>query len=401
MERRIFIFLVFFAVRALSQATYEWVNIDCGTETNYEDRYGLQWVTDDEFIWTGKNKQVSSSVVVLEQMESLRFFTEQNKNCYSIPASTGVRYFIRAAFFYGNYDGISNPPTFDLEIDGNKWVTVVTSITETVYHEVIYMAKGENISVCVTRTRDNEFPFISSIETWPLPKEMYAGMDRNFAWLKSYRYRYGGTDTIWYPDDNYKRIWDPLNPSGLIPVTADFTSLISSTVDDPPEKGLLKAVEAENPTDSINLEFPFPNSNRFTYLSIYYAEMTELFNDTRSFGFVVDGQDLDLIVSPSYQICSGIWSKTKSSGPLTVDLNPAEGSTLPPIISLIEVYSASDPLITTGTSLDDMNGLDAFISSFTKLQGWSGEPCLPSDTVWQWLNCSGDDPPRITSMYDF
>ncbi|KAF8397573.1 hypothetical protein HHK36_016493 [Tetracentron sinense] len=154
------------------------------------------------------------------------------------------------------------------------------------------MANQDNISVCVTRTRDNEFPFISSLETWPLPKGMYAGMDTKFAWLKSYRFHYRGTDVIWYPAEDYKRIWDPSNPSGLISVTANFTSLISTTVNYPPEKALLQAVEAQNPTDSINLEFEFPNSNRFNYLSLGYAEMLELgIDDTRSFGFVVDSPE--------------------------------------------------------------------------------------------------------------
>ncbi|KAM7501996.1 hypothetical protein LguiB_000900 [Lonicera macranthoides] len=45
-----------------------------------------------------------------------------------------------------------------------------------------------------------------------------------------------------------------------------------------------------------------------------------------------------------------------------------------------------------------VDGLAVLISSFVQLEGWSGEPCLPSDTVWQWLGCTGTDPPRVTSI---
>ncbi|KAM7501999.1 hypothetical protein LguiB_000903 [Lonicera macranthoides] len=43
-----------------------------------------------------------------------------------------------------------------------------------------------------------------------------------------------------------------------------------------------------------------------------------------------------------------------------------------------------------------MDGLGVIISGFfEKLKGWSGEPCLPIDTTWQWLGCAGNDPPRV------
>ncbi|MBA0864937.1 hypothetical protein Goshw_007464 [Gossypium schwendimanii] len=46
-----------------------------------------------------------------------------------------------------------------------------------------------------------------------------------------------------------------------------------------------------------------------------------------------------------------------------------------------------------------VNGLEVLISAFQQLQGWSREQCIPNDTVWQWLNCMGDNPPRVTSIY--
>lgn len=107
------------------------------------------------------------------------------------------RYFIRAMFKYGNYDGLSNAPSFDLEIDGNKMMTIETLIDDIVYSEVIYTSRGDNISVCLTRIRDKEYPFISSLEAWPLDDNMYVGMNRDLAWIMSYRYNYGTEDWIY------------------------------------------------------------------------------------------------------------------------------------------------------------------------------------------------------------
>ncbi|MBN8143083.1 hypothetical protein J0J23_22530, partial [Vibrio vulnificus] len=82
-------------------------------------------------------------------------------------------------------------PTFDLEFDGNKWVTVETSMEYCVFYELIYPSKGHNISVCLARTQDEQYPFISMLEAWSLPEESYSLMSLDTAWIKTYRLNYG------------------------------------------------------------------------------------------------------------------------------------------------------------------------------------------------------------------
>ncbi|RVW57063.1 putative LRR receptor-like serine/threonine-protein kinase [Vitis vinifera] len=216
MEIRVLLFLVFLPLIALSQDTWDWLNIDGGSEISYDARNGLEWKTDEDFISTGKNKMVSiSSYNSLGRLNTLR---------------------------------------------------------------------ADNISVCLARTHDNQFPFISSLELWPMDDDMYEGMSRDLAWHQSYR----------------------------VPELYSFSGQYSST--------------------------------------------------------------------------------------LNVELQPTANSTLPPSISAIEVYTASDPLATIGTSEDDSDGLASLVSSLEQLEGWSGDPCPPNNTVWQWLGCSGNDPPRVTSL---
>ncbi|KAK3010792.1 hypothetical protein RJ639_012606 [Escallonia herrerae] len=237
----------------MNSHTSQWLAIDCGSFISTTEN-DIDWQTDDRFINTGSNQQLR--VFSFEILDSFRLFTEQNKNCYTLPMSQPSRYFIRAAFNYGNYDKLSKPPPFDLEIDGNKWTTVVTSLTKIEFYEVIYTSRGDNVSVCFARTKANQFPFISSLEAWPIPDKMYTQMGRNLAWLNSYRYNYGTND---------------------------------------------------------------PN---------------------------------DVILG--VQNCTGAWAIINEAGTIiTAELRPTSESTLPPIISAIELYTASDALITTGTSQDD------------------------------------------------
>lgn len=62
---------------------------------------------------------------------------------------------------------LSRPPSFKLESDGNLWanVTSSTSQEEPVHHKVIYRTVQKQTTVCLVHTRDNEVPFISSLDT--------------------------------------------------------------------------------------------------------------------------------------------------------------------------------------------------------------------------------------------
>ncbi|TYH56246.1 hypothetical protein ES332_D08G003600v1, partial [Gossypium tomentosum] len=321
----------------------------------------------DDYIKTGDNKQVAStSSSDIEQLNTLRVFSEQSKNCYTIPTPTSTRYFMRAMFWYGNYDGHSKPPTFDLEFDGNKWATV--------------------------------FPFIPRLESLPLPDDMYPQMRRDMAWFISYRYNYGADDRILgYPDDQYNRIWEPQIPPGLDSLTANFTSLDETSVNVPPDSAIIKAVEA-SAMDTINLSFGFDNVSHLDHVEMYFTEPFLETSETRSFNVTVNRSFVNTTIS-EYQICTSVWANLQSVGTLDIQLVPTEDSTLAPIISAIEVYTVSQPLVIATTSQNDLDGLEEFIDTFDQLKGWSGDPCLPNDTIWQWLNCSTNQPPRVTSIY--
>ncbi|KAL2487821.1 Leucine-rich repeat transmembrane protein kinase protein [Forsythia ovata] len=400
MEKWVLLYFALFNLKAFAQDT--WLGIDCGSATSTKTIGGV-WQTDGAFIKTGTNQFVSSeNFQPLALLNTLRAFPMQNKNCYALPARATTRYFIRAIFLYGNYDSLSKPPTFDLEIDGNKWMTVVSSSTEILHYEIIYTTTGDTISVCLARTQANQFPFISSLEAWPIfDNNVYIHMNRDLAWLNTYRYNYGANDWILgYPLDTYNRLWEPMAQSGLLNTSADTgTILTNKPYEYPPDSAVLDAMEAQNATDSISLSFGPIKLNSLIYIEAYFTEMSlDTVTETREFGFYVGNKQLTTVFT-EYGICTAVWALVQpSNSSLTIELRPTKISTLPPIISAIEVYTASDPLVTTRTSQNDLDGLEVFVSTFEQLKGWSGEPCLPTNMAWQWLGCTDSDPPRVTSI---
>ncbi|XP_030471924.1 probable LRR receptor-like serine/threonine-protein kinase At1g05700 [Syzygium oleosum] len=143
------LFLLLFAVITLSRGTPNLLRIDCGADLSYTDEHGSYWHADENYIQTGTNEQVSNnSLTTIEELNNVRAFTQQNKNCYTLPTPMRTKYFIRAAFYYGNYDHLSRPLTFNLEFDGNKWATVAVTLASPLqYNELIYTAKRDNVSV--------------------------------------------------------------------------------------------------------------------------------------------------------------------------------------------------------------------------------------------------------------
>ncbi|KAF3783589.1 hypothetical protein EJ110_NYTH19453 [Nymphaea thermarum] len=132
-----------------------------------------------------------------QELNSLRYFPSQKKSCYVIPrVATGKKHKVRASFFYGNYDGKSSPPSFDLQFDGNTWVTVNTSSTYSYYREVIYGPKGDEISVCVARTSLDQIPFISALEIREFEPSMYETNDKEDVLLKRSRTAFGAADFV-------------------------------------------------------------------------------------------------------------------------------------------------------------------------------------------------------------
>ncbi|KAF3781585.1 putative LRR receptor-like serine/threonine-protein kinase [Nymphaea thermarum] len=381
------------------------LSIDCGGNANKTNWLGINWVVDDGYIKTGKAAQVQNLEVYGKELNSLRYFPSKKKSCYVISGvATGKKHMVRATFFYGNYDKKSRPPSFDLQFDGNSWTNVSTSSSKAQYYEVIYAPKRDKISVCVARTSPDQIPFISSLEIRELETSMYETNDKEDVLLWRSRTAFGAADFVRYPDDPYDRYWHPsVEGDGVIAVARDNMSFIQNYTDIP-GKALVKAI---TPASSNATTLTVPTSGIFWedatyYYNFYFSEVLEAAyqNMSRSFDFLVDGikRNGDPIVPP-YQSYETDYNQGRylTAGSVVSLLSTANAS-LPPILNAMEVFKVQRGLA-NGTNEQDVKALKVLQGAYHKLQSWAGDPCLPQGFTWDWLNCSADDPPRVTELH--
>ncbi|KAL7201818.1 hypothetical protein ACSBR1_033508 [Camellia fascicularis] len=249
--------------------TYTTLHIDCGSlNPTYStpDRI-LEWHTDQDFIKSGKNqiiKILPTKHTLIQTMNTLRFFPKGNKNCYNLPLFTQYKKFLfRAGFYYGNYDGLSKPLSFQLEIDGKFWANVTASLSEEpVYHELLYIIKGEKVTVCLVQTTDDEVPFISSLEATELLSDSYKFLDKNTALYLHSRFNYGANEsveqTVDVSNEINNRIWKSKGLPDYLNIHSDLTpSGHLFYENNPPWPVMVYAIQAHNITDSIYLTFNF------------------------------------------------------------------------------------------------------------------------------------------------
>ncbi|KAM3303441.1 putative leucine-rich repeat receptor-like protein kinase [Capsicum chacoense] len=378
------------------------VSLDCGSSEAYTDQENsIDWLGDEDYVSNGESYVVQSNNSISLVMDTLRVFTNRKKNCYLIDqVEKGGKVLIRASFYYGNYDGKSNPPSFSLQFDGNHWAKVTTMSDKLVYYETIYVVKGDYVSVCLAQTVRDQFPFISALEVRGLDSTMYSHVDSNYALFMRSRVAFGSNQIIRYTDDPYDRIWVPGN--SLVSVISDATVIDTSHGDQPPQKVLQNAISPTNSSNIItwNMSFLPIASNVPIYMNMYFSEVTQLdSNQARSFMIFKDTESFSDPILPPYGNFTQLYVSNLTVSPdTTFSIVPTTNSTLPPLINALEIFIVGDAL-TDGTNSQDVENLVSLQKEFEVLQGWIGDPCLPSPYTYDWVNCSSNDPPRITALF--
>ncbi|KAJ3670933.1 hypothetical protein LUZ60_008359 [Juncus effusus] len=198
------------------------ISIDCGISSNssyIDSGTKLLYTSDLQFIDTGNNHNISAEYVsptLSPHYRNVRSFTSGLRNCYTLKSLVvGVKYIVRATFLYGNYDGLNEPPMFDLHIGVNYWKTLNMSDVHSngnaeIIAEVITVTPVDYIQVCLLNTGSGT-PFISSLDLRPLKNTIYPGANATQSLSLVRRLNAGPTDTtiIRYPDDPHDRMWEP------------------------------------------------------------------------------------------------------------------------------------------------------------------------------------------------
>ncbi|KAK4836150.1 hypothetical protein QYF36_019215 [Acer negundo] len=382
MEKWVVIFPLFMAFLAqiASYETYPLKNqsillINCGTEgRDWEYYEGWYWAPDiGYYINTGIAKNIQPNINVPGYMNSLRYFPRGVKNCYKVFPDPKYKFLFRAGFYYGNYDGLSRPPTFDLLLDGGFWATVNSSESDRgpIYKEILYSPKGDqSTSICLVMTHDNEIPFISSLVMAFVfvedgAKPVYKLMGNNTALHLVSRTFFGGLDKVisawtWENCDEYTfRIWQPKSVPGYLNISYNVGNekiigcLGFNYENRPPDSLLKNAISTENVSDSISLQVDFRNNTQQNaYFVLYFMDYnlsSENQNVSRKFEIYIDGASQKIVelngdefgqVTTLYPV--------EVTGTANLRISPVNGSDFPPILNGMEVYTASEIVDTGG-----------------------------------------------------
>ncbi|XP_023761013.1 putative leucine-rich repeat receptor-like serine/threonine-protein kinase At2g19230 [Lactuca sativa] len=390
---------------ALSVSGQVFWSVNCGESVIYTDSNLMVWMPDATLISNGFARVVQSSNSISTVLDSLRVFTTRKKNCYSTPVTKGEKVLVRASFNYGNYDRLSSPPTFDLHFDGNFWTTVETTNSGLQMYEATYVTKGDTVSVCVAQTKSGQFPFMSALEVRSVNSDVYSEVDVDRALFLINRFSYGASGIIRFPQDPYDRIWRPaLGGTKAKTVTNDAILIDPTGANDPPSGIFENAITVNSTSDSLYLGTISP-LNTPVSMTMYFSEVSNLnlTGQMRSFRFYEttssSSSSISDPISPPYRtmIVRYLYNYTVDS--ITdISLIATTNSDLPPIINAIETFNISE-VLTEGTDSNDVAALALLQTTFDVLGEWSGDPCLPAPYSWDWLKCSNETPPRITSLY--
>ncbi|XP_044372160.1 senescence-induced receptor-like serine/threonine-protein kinase [Triticum aestivum] len=401
-------------LQALAQSNPPgFISIDCGLpgETGYVDSATtLPYTTDAGFIgaYVGSNHNIAAiymtSPLPNNWWYTLRSFPVGKRNCYTLGSLVpGLKYLIRARFFYGNYDGFNYQPFFDLYVGVDFWMTVNIRASNTaVLAEAIVMVPRDSVQVCLVNTGGG-VPFISA----PFGKNMY----RLVKILHTY---YHKTQLIncfnRYPDDPFDRMWFPFSGNETThwdEISTDMEVHITDDQFQPPQAVMQTANTPKNVLD--NIEFTLnlhssPTDPSLGYMElIYFSELEPLPSGAlRPYNIYRNGGEIKTNYTPKYLDAGCIHSTEPfkfQASQYILSINPTANATLPPIINALELFSVMSTS-TLGTDSQHVSAITAIKEMYQVQKNWMGDPCVPNTMVWDGLTCiyGTSGPPIISNV---
>ncbi|KAF7847895.1 hypothetical protein BT93_L2475 [Corymbia citriodora subsp. variegata] len=382
------------------------ISIDCGATNAYiEEGNNIAYETDERFIDSGKNMQISTEVIyqnALQLSKNLRSFPNGARNCYTLRPGGGSNntYLIRASFWYGNYDGKNQTPSFNLYIDVNYWTTV--SNGKYIYEEIMYVSQTNDIQVCLVNT-GNGVPFISALELRTLDDDIYRL--GSGALQLNWRHDIGLSlkKFIRYPFDVYDRIWEAKNYNFWFILNA--TSAIDLSENNDAYKYnisgqvLQTAQRSMNASSPMHLEWTPSISTKKWIVYFYFVEIVRLTDGLqREFTISINDNQFKKTVSLEYLKPVVVISTPVTGSLISFSIESTNNSGHPPILNAVEYYTIGD-LPNVPTAQDDVKAINDIKAMYCiKRESWQGDPCVPSNFTWEGLNCSYGNPPKIISL---
>lgn len=408
------------------------VSLDCGaTGATYSDSHKIEWSPDSGFGLSEVSNATSVKVPIFDapmQFSTIRYFPgDQTKYCYEFnkidhDIRQGSAYLIRASFWAGDsvpfHTQVSQQINFKLLINSDEWDNVSVALpqqTPAVVKEMYMVANTPSIAVCLAgRGIGMDTPFISSLVLRPLNPDMIPVLlmkNVSRAMFDPHRINYGAPSpnyTVSYPSDQFDRVWDPDTRRPSISTTHDVNTYYS---EHPPVLVMQTALQDE---EYINIEISVPASGHAYFYAVYLAEIDENVTGAGQRVFKLEVHDdqgvlrsfvekIDLYMAGGltrYQARELYSPDPIFSGDgrhLNFSFQRLPNSTYGPLVCGLELLRLSDNEMSLSTHDDDVVALKQVATTFSSLNSWSGDPCLPY--AYNWLKCTNDGRPRISNLY--
>ncbi|MQL93245.1 hypothetical protein Taro_025883 [Colocasia esculenta] len=388
--------------------TTGFISIDCGIPRgtrSTDEEATIVFMSDEEYVDTGENRRLPPEFRVRRQYQTLRSFPSGARNCYRLrPVQRGKKYLVRAAFLYGNYDGLGSSPIFDLHLGVNPWATVNASSPDgnPVTKEIITVAPGDSVSVCLVNTGSG-VPFVSSIELRPLLDSIYplANASQSLVLFENRR-DFGGRPSglVRYPDDPYDRLWfTPTSSEGWLNMSTDFNVTNQwNDMFEVPSAVMRTAATTRSMSETLDFSTTLSSAEDAIYIFMYFAELRQLgANETRELVVYMNGR-LWAEVTPFYLFTLEVFTDNPGSmDTREFSVRASERSTLPPLVNAVEVY-ALKRVQAQPTHDGDVDAILNVKEFYGIRKNWEGDPCVPQNFTWEGLTCTYDTSPRITSL---
>ncbi|VAI43875.1 unnamed protein product [Triticum turgidum subsp. durum] len=333
-----------------------------------------------------------------KRYSNLRFFPHGPRNCYTLRSLVmGNKYLVRAAFYYGNYDGLGKPPVFDLYLGANYWHEVNYSDAGAFnWMDIILVAPTDYLQVCLVNKGMGN-PFISGLDLRPLNTTLYPEVNasQSLVLVNSNRFHMGPTDNsiIRYPSDPQDRIWTTYNAipnCTKISATSPIHNNLRAVYDVPPSVMQNAATVNSSRIDfSWNPSDPSANISSKYFFIFYFAELQHVpSNVVRQFDIIVNNKTWNRRpYTPTFLFTNYFSGVVQGMESYSVSLVATKNATLPPILNAMEMYLVK-PITAVATDPGDARAMMAIQDNFGVVKNWMGDPCTPKAFIWRGLNCS-------------
>lgn len=345
---------------------------------------------DDEYAPPGGN-----SAKVSNQLGTLRSFPNttnlSTRICYSLPIPQtppppqGIMILVRATFDYLDYDGLNQPPIFDVYLGPARLSTVDLTMTtggnnDTWVVEVIFNST-ETQALCLLREKGN--PVISSLEVRPVINASYANARASATTMLRTVYRINcGASTllrylqphvweahtyisvyaspVWwvgfitnqlgmncrYPDDPSDRIWSSdesyFSPLTAMAINPNSNSVSVSQVYDQAPRAVLGSARVNYQNQSLTYALPLPSDLQTLTSFEFNVYFSELFNSSATLQLLVDNHaPLPPITLRPFVAVEYTFTESNQGAWWNLTLQPMNNtpSNGAPLINALEVFS--------------------------------------------------------------